>query len=277
MDDLIKTVNRMAAVALICIFAAIPASQAADVSVGEVPIQQHQVKQGGAGTALGLGLGVAPDYEGSDDYAGAILPYVSVVFSNQMSFQLLANKAKVNLLPSPIWKAGLVGEYIPKRDDVDDNKVDRLDDVDTSIMLGGFFGFEYNNWNAGIEAMADVADGNDGAIVRLSGGYRIPFSDVFGVGLGIFTTWADEDYMESYFGINAANSAASGLNTFDADEGFKDVDLNVTATHQPWQHWGFMGLLSYKRLLNDAEDSPVVDDRGDKNQFAGGALVFYRF
>jgi outer membrane scaffolding protein for murein synthesis (MipA/OmpV family) len=55
------------------------------------------------------------------------------------------------------------------------------------------------------------------------------------------------------------------------------VGLNLAASFKPWQHWGFMGLVSYKRLLNDAEDSPVVDDEGDKNQFIGGILVIYNF
>jgi len=272
-------VKRLLAAGLVCLLLALSETpmQAADISVGEVPIQHHQAKQGAAGTSLGLGLGVAPDYEGSDDYAGAVLPYVSVVFGNQMSIQLLANKAKFNLLPSRVWKAGLIAEYIPERDDVDDNKVDRLDDVDTAIMLGGFFGFEYNNWSAGIEAMQDVADGNDGAIIRLNGGYRIPVSQAFMLGLGVFTTWADDDYMEAYFEVDAVDSARSGLSTFDADSGIKDAGLNINATYLPWQNWGFMGLLGYKRMLNDAEDSPVVDDQGDKNQFVGGALVFYRF
>ncbi len=247
----------MVCVAIVSLATA-PAVQAADIS-------------------LGLGAGLTPDYEGSDDYAGAVLPYASVAWSNHMAFSLVGSKAKFNLLPSPVWKAGLIGEYIPERGDVDDNKVDRLKDVDASLMLGGFFGFEYNNWSASIEAMADVADGNDGSIVRLNAGYRIPFSDTFRIGLGVFTTWADEDYMDSYFGINGANADRSGLSTYDADEGFKDVGLNVTATYQPWQHWGFMGLASYKRLLNDAEDSPVVDDRGDENQFSVGALVYYKF
>lgn len=243
---------------LVCLVAAAPALHAADVR-------------------LGLGGGLTPDYEGSDDYTGAILPFASVTWSNHMAFSLLGNKAKFNLLPSPIWKAGLIGEYIPERDDVDDNKVDRLDDVDTSIMLGGFFGFEYNNWSASIEAMADVADGNDGTIVRLNGGYAFPIGTAWRLSLGVFTTWADEDYMESYFGINTANSVNSGLSTFDADEGFKDAGLNASVTYQPWQHWGFMGLASYKRMLGDAEDSPVVDDQGDENQFTAGVLVFYKF
>ena len=230
-----------------------------------------------ADVSLGAGVGVAPDYEGSEDNQAVPLPYVNVVWSNHMSINLLGNKAKVNLIPSPIWRGGVVGEYIAERDDVDNDRVDDLEDVDTSFMLGGFFGFEYANWSASIEAMQDVADGNDGAIVRLNGGYRIPIDQSWRLSLGAFTTWADDDYMEAYFEIDEADSNRSGLSTFSADSGFKDVGLNLAASFKPWEHWGFMGLVSYKRLLDDAEDSPVVDDEGDDNQFSGGILVFYNF
>ncbi len=81
--------------------------------------------------------------------------------------------------------------------------------------------------------------------------------------------------MEAYFEIDAADSARSGLSTFDADSGFKDVGLNLLASFKPWEHWGLMGLASYKRLLDDAEDSPVVDDEGDANQFAGAGFLFF--
>ncbi|MBW2468846.1 MAG: MipA/OmpV family protein [Deltaproteobacteria bacterium] len=181
------------------------------------------------------------------------------------------------MMPSPIWKGGLIGEYIAKRDDVDNSRVDRLEDVDASVMLGGFFGFEYANWSASIEAMADAADGNDGSIVRLNGGYKIPIDQTWNLSLGVFTTWADDDYMQAYFEIDAADSARSGLQTYDADAGFKDAGLNLTASFKPWEHLGFISLASYKRLLNGAEDSPVVDDEGDANQFSGGVLLFYKF
>ena len=63
------------------------------------------------GIALGLGVGAGPDYEGSDDYQAVPIPYVNIMWSNHMSINLLGNKAKINLIPSPIWKAGVVGEY----------------------------------------------------------------------------------------------------------------------------------------------------------------------
>jgi outer membrane protein len=230
-----------------------------------------------AEVSAGLGVGLAPDYEGSQDYAAVPIPYVDAKWSNHVSVNLLGNKLKANLIPSPIWRGGVVGEYIPERDNVDNSKVDNLEDVDASLMLGGFFGFEFKNWSASIEAMADVADGNDGAIVRLLGGYKIPIDQVWSFSIGAFATWADDDYMEAYFEIDPANAARSGLSTFDADSGLKDVGLNLTVSYKPWEHWGFMGLARYTRLLDDAEDSPVVDDEGDANQFSAGILVFYNF
>ncbi len=227
--------------------------------------------------AAGLGVGAAPDYEGSEDYEAVPIPYLSVGWSNHMSINWLGNKVKANLIPSPFWRGGVIGEYIDKRGDVENDRVDNLQNVDASLMLGGFFGFQYDHWSASIEAMQDVADGNDGAIIRLNGGYTIPLDQIWTLSLGAFTTWADDDYMEAYFEIDAADSARSGLDIYDADAGFKDVGLDVMATFKPWEHWGFMGLLRYRRLLNDAEDSPVVDDEGDANQLTGGIILFYRF
>jgi outer membrane scaffolding protein for murein synthesis (MipA/OmpV family) len=100
---------------------------------------------------------------------------------------------------------------------------------------------------------------------------------VWNVSLGAFTTWADDDYMEAYFEIDALDSARSGLRIRSADSGIKDVGLSVSASYKPWERWGFMGIASYKRLVGDAEDSPVVDDAGDPNQFTAGILVVYNW
>ena len=229
------------------------------------------------GISVGLGAAVVPDYEGSEDYQVVPVPFLTVKFKNHMSIDWVANKARANLIPSSTWKAGPVLQYIRERDDVDSDKVDDLEDVDASLMVGGFLGFEINNWNAGVEAMADVADGNDGATIRIKGGYKIPIAQTWSISIDAFTTWADDDYMDAYFDVDARDSARSGLNTFDADSGFKDVGGILSVSYSPWNHWSIMGVGAYKRLLDDAEDSPVTDDEGDENQFFGGALVIYHF
>jgi len=247
------------------------------VSTSTPDFSLSEAGQVSSGVAVGLGVAAVPDYEGSEDYEGVLVPYLNAHWSNHMWLRWLGGNAKVSLVPSATWNGGVVGEYIKKRDNVDNNKVDRMKNVDASFMLGGFFGFDYQNWSAYIELMGDAADGNDGTIVRLNASYKIPIEQTWSLTLGAFTTWADNDYMEAYFEVDSADSRRSGLKKFNADSGFKDVGLNFAAAYKPWEHWGLMGLVSYKRLLGDAADSPVVDDVGDENQFAVGALVIYSF
>jgi outer membrane protein len=232
---------------------------------------------GRTSVALGLGPGIAPEYEGSSDYHVVPVPFVSVRFSNDMSIQWIANLARANLIPDRTWMAGPVIQYIPKRENVENNKVDKLENVDAALMAGGFAGFRIDQFSLSLEAMQDVASGNDGAVIRLRGGYHLPISKEWSASINAFTTWADDDYMDAYFGISRKDSDRSGLKKFDASSGIKDVGLSLPVTYSPWEHWSVMGAVAYKRLLGDAADSPVVDDEGNANQFVGGALLIYRF
>jgi outer membrane protein len=226
---------------------------------------------------IGLGAGIAPEYEGSDDSKGYPLPYVNLRFENDMSFEWIANLMRFNIIPSRTFKLGPVAQYIGERDNVDNKKVDRLDKVDASVMLGGFAGIEVDRFALSIEAMKDVADGNDGSIVRLRAGYRIPFNQTWILSINGYTTWADDNYMSAYFGVNGRNSFKSGLKPYDADSGFKDVGITVPLRYNASEHWSIMGVAGYKRLTGDAADSPIVEDEGNENQFYGGAIVIYRF
>jgi outer membrane protein len=227
--------------------------------------------------AAGLGVGAAPEFEGSDDYEGVPLLFLNAKWDNHMSVSIMGNAIRANLMPHPVLRAGLAGEFIGERDDVDNRAVNLLEDVDSSFMAGGFLGFEKNRWNASVELMKDVADGNDGSIVRFKGGYGMPINQAMSLNMGVFTTWADDDYMDAYFTVTAAGHLASGLNAYKAESGIKDVGASFSLHYTPWQNWGIMGLLTYKKLLGDAEDSPIVDIEGDAGQAVIGAMLTYRF
>ena len=227
-------------------------------------------------TSAGLGIGIVPDYEGSSDYTVVPLPYLSMRFANNMSVLWVANKASANLVPSRNWMAGPIVEYIRSRADVDNDKVDDLKNVDAALMMGGFVGYRIDRFTVSLEAMADIASGNDGAIVRLKGLYHMPINEEWSALFIAYTTWASDGYMDTYFGIDGADHRRSGLSKHDADAGFKDVGFVVPVTYSPLEHWSFMGALGYKRLVGDAEDSPVVK-KGSANQFVAGGFVIYKF
>jgi len=245
----------------------------------EMPTESvaKEVPEGKGVYAIGLGAATAPEYEGSEDNQFYLLPYVSLRFANHMSVDLIANTLKANLIPSPTFRLGPIAQYIGERDNVDNNKVDKLDKVDASFMLGGFAELEVDHFMASIEAMKDVADGNDGSIVRLRVGYKIPFNKTWILSITAYTTWADDDYMSAYFEVDQKNSLKSGLKQYDADSGFKDFGITLPLLYNASPHWSIMGVVGYKRLIGDAADSPIVDDEGDENQFVGGAFAIYRF
>ncbi len=93
-----------------------------------------------------------------------------------------------------------------------------------------------------------------------------------------FTTYADNNYMDTYFSIDANNRGSSTLPNFNADGGIKDVGINIVAHYRtPWPQWGIMGTLGYSSLLNDARNSPIVDQEGDNNQMFLGLMANYRW
>ena len=51
----------------------------------------------------------------------------------------------------------------------------------------------------------------------------------------------------------------------------------MSYTYAFGERWSVTGVGRYARLLSDAEDSPVVDDRGDANQFVVGLLANFSF
>ena len=226
---------------------------------------------------VGLGAATVPDYEGSEDYEAAPVPVLRAQTGYQYG-QIFGGKLTSNLLPHPNFRLGLVADFIPERDDVDNNQVDALRKVDAALMVGGLVGYDLHldggTLGFEFEATHDVADGNDGYLLTPRVRYRRTLGDDWLVHLATSLTYASDDYMETYFSITPADSARSGLPTFNASDGIKDVGLNTALAYRFTENWSVGGFASWKRLLNDADDSPVTRV-GNENQYALGLFVAY--
>ena len=226
---------------------------------------------------VGLGAGAAPDYEGSDDTTGIPMFMFNQRYDSGRSVNLMGPTLKVNLLASDRFSLGPVLNYHMGRDDVDNKRVDAMDDIDDAIEAGVFGGLDIDNVLIGFELLADVSDNSKGSALKATAGYRWKATEVLTITPSIFATGVDDDYMDYYFGINNGNRGKTTLPNYKADGGLKDVGLSVVANYTPWEKWGIMGLFSYKSLLNDAKDSPIVDDEGDDKQVMLGLMVTYRW
>jgi outer membrane scaffolding protein for murein synthesis (MipA/OmpV family) len=231
-----------------------------------------------ASDIAGLGAGVAPDYEGSDDTKAVPMFMYNHIYDSGRFIKLMGPNLKFNLLADHQFSLGPVLNYrMSRNNNVDNNQVADLKNVDAAFEAGVFGGIELNNFLLGLEVLADVSGSHDGMTAQASAGYRWKAMPTLTLTPRIFTTYADSDYMDTYFTVDSGNIGSSSLPYYSADSGFKDVGIDLVAHYTPWEHWGIMGLLQYKSLLNDAKDSPLVDDVGDDQQFTFGLMGTYRW
>jgi outer membrane protein len=227
--------------------------------------------------SIGGGAGMKPDYEGSDDYEFVPIPYANLALDNGMFVNMQGFTVKANLIPSKTWRLGPMYNYRPSRSHVDNNRVDDMKNVSDANEIGGFAGFDYNNWFVSLEYLTDTGNAHEGWLGTARGGYNYVASKSWTLSFGLSTTYANDDYMSTYFGVTGADSTRSGLRTFNADAGIKDVGFDLGIMCPFTDNWGGRLLGGYKLLLNDADESSPVTNEGSQHQLFGGLLVVYTF
>jgi outer membrane protein len=239
-----------------------------------------------AGGFLGLGIAYRPDYEGSDNYEAGIAPFGRYNMESGRYVSLggtagseRAMRLKMNILTSETnWEVGPVVQYRFKRSgDVENNKVSHMQTVPNEQEAGGFVGWHTGGLSLNMTGVYDISGESDGSLFYFNGLYRMPVSTRLEVAAGAYTTWASNDYMETYFGVSAPNAKSSGLPRYSANSGLKDTGLSLLGHYKFTKTWGVIGDLSYTRMLNDAKDSPLVKNVGDENQYTAVVALTYNF
>ena len=232
---------------------------------------------------VAVGVGVAPDYEGSNDYEIIPLPIARVAYQN-VALELEGLGGRLDFSPFEGFGFGPAFNFRMGRDDVEDDRVDALEDVDDAVEIGAFIRYgrpvgltSRDEAVIRVDALFDVADGHSGIVATVSAGYTFRPIDDLGLTIGTSARWVSDDYADAYFSISPGDAAASGLRSFNADSGITDVGLNLAATYALTDRWGLLALGSTSFLLGDAADSPVVDDAGSATQFFGGLALTFSF
>lgn len=222
----------------------------------------------------GAGLLVVPEYEGGENYEFLPVPYVDVRYRDLFVINPF-DGLRVNAIRAENFKAGAGIGYDFGRDDDDADHLRGLGDVDGSIEGQLFAEYSLGATSGEITFAQDLGEGHEGFTVDAELGHVFflrEYKTIIRPSIG--TTYASDNYMQSYFGVNAGQSARSGLAQFDSEAGFKDVSADLFVRVPLSQNWSINGLGGYSRLLGDAADSPIVED---ENQFMGGAFLAYEF
>ena len=232
---------------------------------------------------IAMGVMATSDYEGSNDYRILPLPFISISKGNY-SIRTEGPGVAINIIDNANFNAGPVVAYRGERDnDVKDSLVKRLTTINSSVEAGGFISYGINldkpgeRIEASIKGLYDVGNAHNGYTVTGSLSYRTVIERKYSIGITASTTYGNEKYNNTYFGVSSADALISGLPQYNADSGIKDVGATATIGYQFNNKWGVMVIGNYTKLLSPAKDSPLITAVGDTNQFFGGTAVTYRF
>lgn len=270
----------------------------AQEAVPEVPadVAAPVADQGGDFYVVGLGAGVLPDYEGSDDYSLSPVPGAAGRVSG-FNFLLAGNRASVDLIPDgvgPTWdfQAGPIAVLNLNRStlkSIDEVQVRALGKRDAAIELGGYVGIgktgvltsDFDRLSFSLSYRKGVTGAHDAGLLVPTVNYTTPLSTKALAGVFVSAERAERDYGRAYFDVDAAGSLASGLPQFRTRGGWKNWTVGALAarsiTGDLTGGLQAVGGVVYRRMLNDFGDSPLTADLGSRNQWLGTIGLAYSF
>ncbi len=171
-----------------------------------------------------------------------------------------------------------IGPMIAFQSKRDEDDVGALvGDVDFAFEPGAFVNVNVSDsFRLRAEARRGF-DGHEGWLGDFGADFFLRPGDNTVVSIGPRVRLADDEYMQTYFGITPAQAATSGLAAYTPDGGVRAVGAVIGITHEFTRNFGIYGYAQYDRLIGDAADSPIVQQFGSEDQFSAGLALFFNF
>lgn len=222
---------------------------------------------------------VAPDFEGGKDLMFRASPIISLGKAGpEARFVSRNDNISISLLEDTAVRAGITGKVVFPRDDDDSDALRGLDPVRWGAEVGGFAEIYPLDW---LRVRGEIRQGiraHHGLVADVSADAFHNVTETVRVSAGPRVSFASEDYFDTYYGVNAQESFDSGLSQYNPDGGgVKSVGFGGAVTWKATDKINTSVFGEYSRLMSEAADSSLVEERGSRNQFMLGVSASYRF
>lgn len=236
----------------------------------------------GTTLTLGGGVGVAPRYSGSDENRVSTALVLDYSMRNGFFVSSTRGLGYGNSLGNFDYSAALSYRTGRKDHNVDSDTMSDGSDhlrgmgnVKGSALGVVGLGYKLTNWlSAQLQAEVPFSRRDNGAALHFGIVSPLYHSPKNSVTLGLTSSWGTNDYMQTYYGVSAAQSAASGFTQYHAGSGIYACSLNLDWTHNFTERWSVVADAGYTQLAGDARNSPIVQRKASPT---GSLTVTYRF
>lgn len=218
--------------------------------------------------SVGAGLATVPRYEGAAGHRAHYIPLLDAE-AGRFFFSTMRGIG-VNLSAHSGIRFGPRITYSSGRKESSDGRLSGMGDVTGTGQFGFFLNARHEPWYM----TGDIRSDGHGTRLDFEEGYEArPFpSDRIRTGAKL--SWADPRYMQTFFGVDSAQSASSELPVYVPGSGIKDYGINFNWRHAYTKKWFSNGGIQARRLSGSAGSSPLVMTRLETS---ASFLVGYRF
>ncbi len=220
----------------------------------------------------GYGVMSSPKYEGADTNNLIMAPFLSLKYKNFALNPI--NGLRVNIVNQKKWSGGLgigVGFGRKSKKDI---SLDGLGDLNSTVEGLAFIKYKTAFYSVTSEIAKDILQsGHNGYTVKASIGTGFPlFNFTTFVRPSISITYADRNYLNSFFGVTEGQSLLTGFQEYSLRDELKDVSTNLLLVYQISNKLSLNGVIKYKELLGETAKSPIIKA---SNQLSGSFSISY--
>lgn len=219
---------------------------------------------------LGAGVAARPHFQGADGYEGELAPLVDVQIGR--FFAKSGEGIGYDFIGTPALRAGVAVNWMQGYDR--DDAPAGLNEVKDALGARVFASMRIKGAVATVAGTKAVTESERGLLINANLAYPISSTSRLTIVPSLGAAWADDDYMESYFGVDAAEAAASRFNQYLPQGGMRDVSFRLSASYRVTEKMSFVTFAGVSHLLGDAADSPFVER---KTQLLGLIGLAYTF
>lgn len=231
---------------------------------------------------LGGGVDVAPRYSGSDKSRVTAAQVVDYAMANGFFVSTTRGIGYGNSFGNLDYNAALSYRAGRKDRDVSSDSIASgsdylrgMGDIKGSAVVVPGLGYRITDWlNVQLQAEVPVSERDNGEAVHFGIASPLYISPENSVTLALTGSWGSSKYMQTYYGVSAAQSAASGFARHDAGSGIYAYSLNLDWTHKLTSRWSLLAAAGVTQLTGEAGDSPIVQR---KTSPVGSLKVTYSF
>jgi outer membrane scaffolding protein for murein synthesis (MipA/OmpV family) len=252
---------------------AMQAAVAATFLVLSPLVQAQSVSQEpayGLSGRIGLNVVAMPTYEGSPNTRTMAGPDLTLSYrSHDWGTVEFGQRGLFwNAVEAGRFRFALVAQFDPGRKDRDtstlnptpgDKRLAGMGKVQSSTEAGVGVGYG----PVMLVARQSLSErGPKGAQVDMTVEMPWSLSDRLNVRFALGATWANRDYMQTYFGVTPAQAQATSFSVYTPKSGLRKVEVSVGGEYALAPKWKLQANLAISRLGNVAAKSPLVGRQG---------------